>query len=140
MNALKNSGRPLPDVNQIEMHPWCTNESIVNWCKENNVAVVGFSLLTRGQKLNHPLLIELAEKYQKTPAQILIGWSLQKNIVTIPKSTRFERIDENVNVFDFMINAVDMDKLDELGKNIKEIYGLQRDLTENDMIEFGPIK
>ena len=96
--------------------------------------------MTRGQKFNHPLLIELAEKYQKTPAQILIRWSLQKNIVTIPKSIRFERIDENANVFDFMISANDMNRLDELGKNTKEIYGLQRDLTENDMDEFGPVK
>ena len=51
LEALKNSGRPLPQVNQIELHPWCTNQDIVKWCRDHNVAVVGYSPLSKGFNL-----------------------------------------------------------------------------------------
>lgn len=114
LNDLKNYGRPLPQVNQIELHPWSTHEAIVRWCKENNVAVAGCCPLTRGSKFNHPLVIEFAEKYDKSPAQILIRWSLQKGHITIPKSTKHSRILENSNVFDFEIFPEDMVKFEAL--------------------------
>jgi diketogulonate reductase-like aldo/keto reductase len=78
LEAIKNSGRPLPQVNQIELHPWCTNEDVVTWCKNNNIHIVGYAPLAEGKKLDHPYVIELSKKYNKTPAQILIRWSLQK--------------------------------------------------------------
>jgi diketogulonate reductase-like aldo/keto reductase len=78
LEALKNSGRALPQVNQIELHPWCTNEDVVNWCRQNSIQIVGYAPLAEGRKLNHPYVLEQAKKYNKTPAQILIRWSLQK--------------------------------------------------------------
>jgi diketogulonate reductase-like aldo/keto reductase len=100
LEALKNSGRPLPQANQIELHPWCTNEDIVKWCNDHNVAVVGYSPLAQGKFLDDPFLIELSKKYNKSPGQILIRWALEKGFHTIPKSTKQERIVENANVFD----------------------------------------
>jgi diketogulonate reductase-like aldo/keto reductase len=139
LEALKHSGRPLPQVNQIELHPWCQQRDILDWCHKNGVVIVGYSPLAKAQKLADPLVVELSKKYNKTPAQILIRWSLQKEAVTIPKSNKPQRIDENANVFDFELSAEDMQRLDDAGKNVKEVTGW--DPTTNDLAEhFGPTK
>jgi len=139
LEAIKNSGRPLPQVNQIELHPWCHQESIVNWCRENGVALVGYAPLAQNQRLGEPLIVELAQKYNKTPAQILIRWSLQKGFVTIPKSTKPSRIDENSNVFDFNLSDEDMKRIYEGGS--PDSGRVCWDPTNNDMEkEFGPTK
>ena len=128
----------MPSVNQIELHPWCTNEEIVKYCRDNNIGVVGYSPLTKGHKLNDPYLVEVAKKHNKSPAQILIKWSLQKGFVTIPKSSKCERIAENANVFDFSLSEEEMDKFDSFGKKQKLVFAW--DPTKNSMKEFGPEK
>jgi diketogulonate reductase-like aldo/keto reductase len=137
LEALKSSGRPLPAVNQIELHPWCRNDDIVEFCKNNNIAVVGYSPITKGLKLSDEVLNEISKNYIKSPAQILIKWSLQNGFITIPKSSTLSRIDENSNVFDFCINEQDMQTLNSLGANAKFVTGW--DPTKNDMSQFGPI-
>ncbi len=125
-------------MNQIQINPWFTLPHIVNWCKENNVGIVGYCPLARANKLDDPLVVEIAKKYNKTPAQILIRWSLQKGFVTIPKSIKEHRIDENSNVFDFSIDEADMLKFEECAKLNENCCG-QFDPTNNDMdTEFGP--
>jgi methylglyoxal/glyoxal reductase len=139
LEALKNSGRPLPQVNQIELHPWCTNEDIVNWCRANNVAVVGYSPLAKSHKLQDPYVLKLAEKHKKTPAQILIRWSIQKGFVTIPKSSKIARLHENANVFDFALTDEEMRTFDEFGRHERIVTGW--DPTNNDIpTQFGPTK
>jgi diketogulonate reductase-like aldo/keto reductase len=137
LEALKNSGRPLPAVNQIELHPWCTNEDIVEYCRNNNITVVGFSPLTKGRMLDDKQLKEISKSYDKSPAQILIRWSIQKGFVTIPKSIRPECITENANVFDFCLTVDDMNMLDSFGRKEKIVTGW--DPTNNEMAEFGPV-
>ena len=76
--------------------------------------------MTRGEKLADPRIKALASKYSKTPAQIMIQWSLQHGLVVIPKSVREERIQENGQVFDFNIAEKDMAILDSLDENLRE--------------------
>ena len=121
-----------------ELHPWCTNEDIVKWCRDNNVAVVGYSPLSKGGKLNHSYPVELGGKYNKTPAQVLIRWSLQKGFVTIPKSSDPHRIEANANVFDFSLTNEEMENFDEMGRKQKD--NCTWDPTSNDMSDFGPTK
>ncbi|CAG8621778.1 13375_t:CDS:2 [Dentiscutata heterogama] len=103
-----------PAVNQVEIHPWLTRSDIVSFCNEHNIVVEAYSPLTRGQKLNDPILTRIANEYGKTSAQILIRWGLQHNFVTLPKSVKKERIIENANIFDFEIKKSDMETLDSL--------------------------
>ncbi|CAG8536395.1 15027_t:CDS:2 [Gigaspora rosea] len=104
-----------PAINQVEIHPWLARSDIVSFCNKHNIVVEAYSPLTRGKKLNDPTLTGIANKYgKKTPAQILVRWGLQHNFVTIPKSTKLERINENANVFDFEIKQSDMETLDGL--------------------------
>ncbi len=123
-------------MNQIELHPWSTHNAIVKWCNLNNVVLVACCPLTRGNQLNHPLVIDMAIKYDRTPAQILIRWSLQKGYVTIPKSTNIFRIEENTDVFDFELAPEDMVKFEKLG-HCQRRYSYSIDFTETALKDFG---
>jgi diketogulonate reductase-like aldo/keto reductase len=100
-----------PSVNQVEFHPFLFQEELE-----------AYSPLTRGNKLNHPTLRGLEQKYSKTSAQILIRWSLQHNVVVIPKSTHENRIKENSQVFDFQLEEKDMKLLDSLNENFHTVF------------------
>lgn len=111
-----------PSVNQVEFHPFLFQEQLLQFCTDNNIQLEAYSPLTRGNKLNHPSLIALEEKYGKTSAQILIRWSLQHNLVVIPKSTHENRIKENSKVFDFHIDESDMKLLDSLNEEFHTVF------------------
>jgi len=116
LEGLKAAGRPAPSVNQIELHPWQRKEDIVKYCRENGIAVMGYSPLTKGQRLGDPEVIKLSEKYIKTPGQILIRWSVQSGFITIPKTSKVRRISENSDVFDWSLSKEDMQGLNSLPK------------------------
>lgn len=113
-----------PAVNQIEIHPYNTQLELVDYCQKNDIQVTAYSPLgsTGGEALK-PLadktIISLAKKHHKTPAQILIRWSLQRGLIVIPKSTKPERILENSQVFDFELLAKDMEQINQLNKNYR---------------------
>ena len=114
-------------VNQIEISPYLQHQDIVEYCREHGIAVEGYSPLTKGTKLDDPVLRKIANKYSpflrpdhkllpicifrypgKTPAHVLIRWSVQQGFITIPKSVREERIKSNIDVFDFELSQEDM--------------------------------
>ncbi|HEY7228626.1 MAG TPA: aldo/keto reductase [Nitrososphaeraceae archaeon] len=111
-----------PSVNQVEFHPFLFQEQLLQFCNDNSIQLEAYSPLTRGNKLNHPTLRVLQQKYSKTSAQILIRWSLQHNLVVIPKSTHENRIKENSQVFDFQLDDEDMKVLDSLNENFHTVF------------------
>ena len=111
-----------PSVNQVEFHPFLYQEELLQFCNENNIQLEAYSPLTRGNKLNHPSLIALEQKYSKTSAQILIRWSLQHNLVVIPKSIHENRIKENSQVYDFHIDDGDMKLLNSLNEDFHTVF------------------
>ncbi|KAF5859272.1 hypothetical protein ETB97_003133 [Aspergillus alliaceus] len=98
-------------VCQYEIHPWCAREDIVDWLKKRNVVVEAYSPLVQATRMKEPVLQSLVKKHNKTPAQILIRWSLQKGYVPLPKSVTDSRIIENTQVFDFELSEEDMNSL-----------------------------
>lgn len=98
-----------PVVNQIELNPWLQRVELVNFLRENGIVPEAYSPLTRGKRLDDPEIAALAKKYGKSPAQILIKWSLQKGFVSIPKSVTKKRIEDNFNVFDFELSKEDFE-------------------------------
>ncbi len=98
----------LPSVNQVELSPYLQQPELMKYCKEKGIIIEAYSPLTRGKKFNDKKLLNLASKYSKSPAQILIRWALQFDTVVLPKSARPERIKENADVFDFKISDDDM--------------------------------
>jgi methylglyoxal/glyoxal reductase len=112
LEQLLSHAKVPPAVNQIELHPWCQQRDVVAFCNAHDIAVVAYSPLTKGMKLNDRGLAAIAREARRTPAQILLRWSLQKGFVTIPKSVKKERIIENAAIFDFSLGAEPMARLD----------------------------
>ncbi|XP_063438763.1 glyoxal reductase-like [Mytilus trossulus] len=113
LEGIKSHGLPVPSVNQIELHPWQQKPDIVKYCRDNNIAVMGYAPLVKGQRFDDETLCEIAKRNNKSPAQVLIRWSLQHGFITIPKSVHSDRIEENMLVFDWSLNAEDMTILDD---------------------------
>eukprot|EP01112_Ceratiomyxa_fruticulosa_P009312 TRINITY_DN2427_c0_g1_i1.p1 TRINITY_DN2427_c0_g1~~TRINITY_DN2427_c0_g1_i1.p1 ORF type:complete len:271 (-),score=61.03 TRINITY_DN2427_c0_g1_i1:116-928(-) len=108
--------RIKPVVNQIELHPWCQQKDIVKFCQSENIVVQAYTPLTRGKNFGDPVLQKVSHKHNKTPAQILVKWCLQKGYVPLPKSDNPDRIKSNFEVFDFTLDENDMNELDSLDK------------------------
>jgi len=105
-----------PVCNQIELHPWNQQRELVAYCRERGIVVVAYSPLTQGRRLHDETIGRLAAKYDRTPAQIVLRWALQKGLVVIPKSDREARIVENKQLFGWHLAADDcrlIDGLDE---------------------------
>jgi diketogulonate reductase-like aldo/keto reductase len=109
----------VPTVNQVEFSPYLYLSDLLEFCRKHKIQLEAYSPLTKGYKLNDQKLANVAKKYSKTPAQILIRWTLQKDVVVIPKSSHKERILENADVFDFEISPDDMKLLDSFNQNMR---------------------
>jgi diketogulonate reductase-like aldo/keto reductase len=118
---LDNSG-VVPMVNQVEFSPFLYQRQLLDYCEKNRIQLEAYSPLTQGEKLNHPRIVQIAKRHNKTPAQVLIRWSLQHNLVTIPKSVREERIKENSQVFDYNLTTEGMRILDSLDENFRNSW------------------
>lgn len=105
-----------PSVNQMRCSVFGYNKKVYDLCQSENVVFEAYSPLTRGKQLADAKVINVAEHYQKSSAQILLRWALQKNMVVIPKSQHQKRIVENGDIFDFSISKADMVILDGLSK------------------------
>ncbi|MEF3355509.1 aldo/keto reductase [Paenibacillus sp. GYB006] len=113
---LMNHNEVAPAVNQIETHPFCQQIESANFMKENNVQIESWGPFAEGKNniFQNETLVAIAEKYNKSVAQVILRWLTQRGVVAIPKSVHKERIIENFNIFDFKINQEDMDKITEL--------------------------
>lgn len=105
----------VPAVNQIKFSPFDYEEEVLKCSNSHRIVVEAYSPLTRGAHLNDPTIRELAKKYGKTPAQIMLRWCIEHGTITIPKSSHPERIRENARIFDFALSAEDVTMLDGLG-------------------------
>ncbi|KAI7081869.1 hypothetical protein KC352_g41264, partial [Hortaea werneckii] len=106
----------VPAVNQIEVHPFCQREELVDLCHQNGIVVEAYSPLARGNKLEDERVIALAEKYGKSPAQILLNWNAARGNVVLPKSLTAHRIQSNLQSFGFTISAEDLQEIDRFGE------------------------
>jgi len=119
LKQLMETSEVIPAVNQVEFHPYLYQKELLEFCHSKGIQMEAYSPLTQGKKLNDEKLISIAKKYDKKPAQILIRWNLQHNIVVIPKSVAKARILENADVFDFEISEEDMKQLDSFNENLR---------------------
>ncbi|MBW3059111.1 aldo/keto reductase [Spiroplasma poulsonii] len=97
-----------PMVNQIELHPGLNNTAVVEFCQQNGIIVESWATLMQGKCVTNPTILKIAEKHQKSPAQVCLKWAVQQNIVVIPKSTHKERLIANTQLDDFMLDEADM--------------------------------
>lgn len=121
LDEMKDYSSIVPAVNQVEFSPYLYLESLLNRCKSDGIQLQAYSPLLRGVKFSDPKLVALAQKYGKTPAQIIIRWALQLGVSTIPKSSNPTRIKENFDVFDFQISQEDILKVNGFNQNFRVV-------------------
>lgn len=109
----------VPAVNQVEFSPYLYQKELLEYCKEKEIVLEAYSPLTQANKLGDPKLMEIAKKYKKSTAQILVKWVIQHDAVVLPKSSNKDRIKENADVFDFKISDEDMTTLDGFNENLR---------------------
>ena len=108
-----------PMVNQMEFHPYLIQQDLLDFCKNHNIQYEAWSPFMQGQIFEKQEVRKLAEKNNKTVAQLTLRWNLQKGVVTIPKSSKKDRIQSNAAIFDFEISDEDMQYLDRLDNNTR---------------------
>lgn len=101
-----------PMVDQVELHPMLQQNELRDYCVKNGIAIEAWSpLMQGGEALTNPIISELAEKHGKTPAQVVLRWHLQRDVIAIPKSITPSRIQENFDVFNFELSSDDMNSI-----------------------------
>jgi diketogulonate reductase-like aldo/keto reductase len=118
---LKNC-KVKPAVNQVELHVFLQQPELVEFCKENDILVEAYSPLAHGKGLDDPVLVDIAKKHGKSTAQIMIRWCLDIGTLPLPKSTNPERLKQNIDVFDFKLDADDMKKIKGLDRNLRTCW------------------
>lgn len=114
------SGSLVPAVNQIELHPYLRQDEVIGYDTEHGIVTEAWSPLAKGgDLLADPVVTELAQKYGRTPAQVVLRWHLQRDCVVIPKSATPSRIRENLNVFDFSLEDEDVARLSGLDRDFR---------------------
>ncbi|TKC14885.1 aldo/keto reductase [Robertmurraya kyonggiensis] len=106
-----------PMVNQVEYHPHLAQLELRSFCKKEGIQLEAWSPLKQGELLDDPTINEIAQKYGKSAAQVILRWDLQNEVVTIPKSIKEQRIIENADIFDFELSHEDMEKINALNKD-----------------------
>ena len=121
LKELETYSTIVPAVNQIEFSPFLFLKDVYDYCQQHHIQLQSYSPLTRGQKFKDQTLVAVAQKHNKTPAQILIRWNLEHGISTIPKSSSQKRLQENFDVFDFKLDEEDLNQLDQLNENFRVV-------------------
>jgi diketogulonate reductase-like aldo/keto reductase len=117
LQELQGKAKVLPAVNQIELTPFLQRAETVSLCQKLGITLEAYSPLTRGQRLAHPVVTELARETGRSPAQVLLRWGVQHGFVILPKSVTPARIEENA-ALDFELDAAAMQRLDALEEGL----------------------
>ncbi len=123
LKEMKKYATVMPDVNQVELHVFLQQPELLEYCRENGIAVEAYSPLAHAKAgADEPLLQELAQKHNKTFAQIMLRWCIQKDLIVLPKSVTPSRVKENAEIFDFVLDDEDMQKLAGLDRDLRTCW------------------
>ncbi|GBG05721.1 aldo/keto reductase [Paenibacillus agaridevorans] len=117
LRDLMDSAELKPVINQVEFHPRLTQKELLAYTREKGIQLEAWSPLMQGQLLQNETLAQIAERHEKSVAQVILRWDLQHGVVTIPKSTKPVRIAQNGDLFDFSLSQEEMDAIDALNEN-----------------------
>jgi diketogulonate reductase-like aldo/keto reductase len=116
LEDIMTTAKIVPMVNQMEFHPYVVQQDLLDFCNKNTIQYEAWSPFMQGKVFGLDICKELAKKYNKSVAQIILRWNLQKGVVTIPKSVHKDRIASNADIFDFELSQEDMSYLDSLDR------------------------
>lgn len=122
LKDLLDHAEVMPAVNQIEFNPMIHQPDTVAFCQDNKIQLEAWSPLGNGRALDNPVIKRIAEEKQKSPAQVILRWELQQGFVVIPKSAHVERMRENLALYDFDLDADQMEAIAELDEEKHSIW------------------
>jgi diketogulonate reductase-like aldo/keto reductase len=122
LKEMKEYANVTPAVNQVELHIFLQQPELIKYCHDNGIVVEAYSPLAHAKDTNEQVIKDIAEKHNKTYAQIMLRWCIEQNLVVIPKSVTPSRIKENINIFDFKFDKVDAQKFALLNKNLRTCW------------------
>ncbi len=122
LEELLGEGRTVPAVNQIELSPFNWQRDLVEYCRKHGIVVEAYAPLTAGDKIRDPALTALAKRAGRTNAQLLVRWSLQHDLVAIPKATSEAHLRENLGALEFELSADEMVALDALHEGYRSSW------------------
>ncbi len=114
LNRIMDATGVVPVINQIELHPQFQQKELRAFHAQHDIQTESWSPLGQGQVIENPVIKSIAQKHGKTAAQVIIRWHIQNQLIVIPKSVTPSRIQENINVFDFTLDAADLSQIDKL--------------------------
>jgi diketogulonate reductase-like aldo/keto reductase len=114
LQELLGWGYGTPAVNQVNFNPFTFRRALREFCEERGIVFEAYASLTQSHRIDDPTIARIAGQVGRTPAQVLLRWAVQRDVVVIPKSLREERIRENAQIFDFELSVMDMGALDAL--------------------------
>lgn len=124
IEEIANTTGEKPVVNQIEWSPFGYSRDMLAFCRREGITIMAYSPLTRATRLDEEALEDMAQKYGKTSAQLLIRWNIQHGVVSIPKAAHRDHLAENIDVFTFAISREDMEILDSLNEHYSALGSL----------------
>jgi len=124
LKTLAESTGEMPAVHQLEWSPFGHSLDMLSFCRAQEIVLQAYSPLTRGKRLKDERLVEIAGKYGKSPAQVILRWDLQHGVVPIPKAYREDHQRQNLDIFDFALDDIDMGTLDGLNEQFSALEKL----------------
>lgn len=119
LEELLSFAKVVPVVNQIELHPKLAQQALRDFCEKHDIKVQAWSPLMQGKLLTDPVVKDIAEKHQKTPAQVILRWDIQQEILLVVKSVHEQRMKSNADVFNFELDSADMTRLNQLNEALR---------------------
>lgn len=119
LQYLATQAHEMPVVDQLECHPWLSEKPMINFNNQHHIVTQAWAPLGRGRIFEEPIIKSLAEKYSKSPAQIILRWHLQNGLSFIPKSAHAARIKQNADIYDFQLTSDDMKQMNSINKNVR---------------------
>ena len=117
LRRIHQAGGITPAVNQIEVNPYLTQDDVRGFCAEYQIAVEAWSPIARGNAIGDPTIDEIASRYGKTAAQVILRWHIERGDIVFPKSVSPARIRENIDIFDFELSGEDVEAISALNRN-----------------------
>jgi diketogulonate reductase-like aldo/keto reductase len=122
LEQLQEYAKELPAVNQVELHVFLQQPELVEYCRKHDIIIEAYSPLAHAREMSEPVIVEIAKKYGKTYAQVMLRWCVQQGFVVLPKSVTPERVQQNIDIFDFELGPEDMQKLAALDRDLRTAW------------------
>ena len=119
LEELLSFAKVVPVVNQVELHPKLAQQALRDFCEKHDIKVQAWSPLMQGKLLTDPIVKDIAEKHQKTPAQVILRWDIQQEILLVVKSVHEQRMKSNADVFNFELDSAEMTRLNQLNEALR---------------------